>query len=301
METEQNPQPLPQSEDIPTLRTYQSDIGEALKEKQGSVIKIAIAEQEKQQQEEVFVKKEKKKHTRFILWGILFLLIGGSVGFYFVWQKLGISKDSIDPILIQNLVVTIKTDKQEALPILPTSGIEMRKLIADTVTNASVEKNMILELIPTQEVNGQVTAIGITYLFELLETKINTPLVRSFEDRGSVLGVYNTDQNSLFLLIKNNSYANAFAGMLSWEKTMVEDLGQIFSIDTKGEHEYLFTKPFVDRVLKNQDTRVLLDNDGNIVLLYAFLGEKKDILLITNKESTLSEVVNRLTSVRAKR
>lgn len=301
MDTEKTPQPLNQNEDLPSLRTYQSDISEALKEKQGSVIKIAIAEQEKKQQEEVSVKKEKKKHTRYILWGLLLLLMGGLVGVYFVWEKIGISKNDINPILTQNLIATIETDTKEALDIPQKSGMEIRTLLGEKVTSAIISKNTILELIPTQEINGQVTAIGITYLLELFETKINIPLIRSFVDSGSVIGIYNTEKNSLFLLLKNNSYASAFAGMLSWEKTLLEDTGQLFSIDTKGEHAYLLSKPFVDRVLKNQDTRVLLDADGTVILLYSFLGEKKDILLITDREDTLSEVVNRLTSVRAKR
>jgi hypothetical protein len=49
-------------------------------------------------------------------------------------------------------------------------------------------------------------------------------------------------------------------------------------------------------VLKNQDTRVLTDSAGNIILFYTFLGENKDTLLIADKEQTLVEVVNRMTA-----
>lgn len=49
---------------------------------------------------------------------------------------------------------------------------------------------------------------------------------------------------------------------------------------------------FEDRIVKNKDVRAFKTSDGNILFLYSFIDNTK--LLITDKESTLAEILGRL-------
>lgn len=49
---------------------------------------------------------------------------------------------------------------------------------------------------------------------------------------------------------------------------------------------------FVDQVILNQDTRVVLDENGSIIFLYSFIDEKN--LIIVNNKETLNEILIRM-------
>ena len=53
---------------------------------------------------------------------------------------------------------------------------------------------------------------------------------------------------------------------------------------------------FKDKVIRNVDTRVLVDARGKILLLYAFPDQKT--LIITTNENTLTEIISRINTAR---
>ena len=110
------------------------------------------------------------------------------------------------------------------------------------------------------------------------------------------MGVHAYDGNGLFLAFHTNSYTTAFAGMLTWENSLFDELYKVFNISTTGTNANLFNERFTDMVIQNQDARALVDSKGNVVLFYTFLGEDKSILIIADKQSTLTEILNRLTA-----
>ena len=288
------PKETKQKDDDPkTLRTYQSDLADAIKNQQGSVIKIAMAEQEKKQRDDINKNPTSKKNLTFILTGGALILIAIGVIVYFV----ATSKPKTVPITqSQTLVSTlVKTDSVKIIKIDGLTKEELGGKIAGEYKSATPALNTI-EQIQFVEENINPSALITTERFwEKLDTHIPSELLRSFNPIFTV-GVHAWNKNGLFIMMKTNSYGTAFAGMLKWETTLLDDLYRIFGIDTTGENSVLFSAKWKDVVLKNQDTRVLTDSAGNIILFYTFLGENKDTLLIADKEQTLVEVVNRMTA-----
>jgi hypothetical protein len=107
-----------------------------------------------------------------------------------------------------------------------------------------------------------------------------------------MLGLHKTTTNHPFILVTTTDYDNAYAGLLEWEKKMVDDFFLMFSISVGGDKTYLLTKSFQDTTIQNIDARILLDNSGGTVILYAFLNPKT--ILITDNEATFKEVLARL-------
>jgi len=97
-------------------------------------------------------------------------------------------------------------------------------------------------------------------------------------------------------------YENAFAGMLSWEQNIYEDLYPILQ-ETDVSGDSLSSSPvktsFEDKIIENKDTRILYNSRGEIVLIYSFVD--RETLIVATEKNTLLEVFERLTSKRVSR
>ena len=122
-----------------------------------------------------------------------------------------------------------------------------------------------------------------------------------------MLGRYRTGGESKpFLILKTDSFENTFSSMLLWEETMQNDLAPYFgtalqkiispsfSTETTLTPGVVVPRIFHDVIVKNIDTRLLRNDDGNTVLLYAF--PNASTLIITTDEGTFFEVFRRLTT-----
>ena len=141
-------------------------------------------------------------------------------------------------------------------------------------------------------------------------------------------GYYSYETNEPFIILRAANYDSVFAGMLEWERTMYADLGDIIlkqggvsntnknlpkeeltstSTGTTTQSKTLskatttkavvlseYDTPFVDRVISNNDTRVLYRPNGDIAFFYTFFN--KNTVIITTSEQTLREIIYRLTS-----
>lgn len=90
-----------------------------------------------------------------------------------------------------------------------------------------------------------------------------------------------------FIILTNNFFQNAFAGMLSWESTMPADLSAIFGI-TPAEWS---SGAFHDKLIKNKNVREFTDSSGNVLFLYSFIDN--NTLVIAQNEAALGEIITR--------
>jgi hypothetical protein len=130
-------------------------------------------------------------------------------------------------------------------------------------------------------------------------------LIRSFNPE-FMLGFLAQESQEPFLLIRLESFENAFAGMLDWEVSMNKDIGGFFSprslaIENKDDEgggvslvNFDAEASFSDETYRNKDARVLKNNRGETVLLYSFLDQKT--LLIASNEGVLRAIMDRLIS-----
>jgi hypothetical protein len=90
-----------------------------------------------------------------------------------------------------------------------------------------------------------------------------------------------------FIILTNNFFQNAFAGMLSWESTMPSDLSAIFGI-TPAEWS---SGTFHDKLVKNKNVREFTDSSGSVLFLYSFIDN--NTLVIAQNEAALTEIITR--------
>ena len=273
-----------------SIRTYQSDMADAVRMNEGSVIKIAVAEQERKAREQQVEIKTERVGTVFAIGSILLALIGvGVLGYSFIATR---EKEVVvtGTPLNQSLVIN---DGTKALIVTGKNKQEIAKEFLE-LSRAPQEKNgAILNINPLVDESTSKNRLTSKEFIGALQTSMPGPLYRSLDDMYMIGSVTLKETGSPFVILKPTSFDYAYSGMLQWEKKMVDDFFLMYDIDVSGENEYLLSKPFQDSILKNQDARVLYDNQGQVVLLYLFVNND-DLIIIAKDESAILEILNRL-------
>lgn len=280
-------QNVPQNIPGKTVRTYASDVAEAMKSGQGSMVKIALAEEDRRRSGSgpADVKTSRTFMTASLVLFALGIVI--VIVVFVVSQKKPVSVvvDAPPPV-----IVTLDASRSVDVTGMTRGSIKSR--VADTLTSASPRLGSIEGITLVEQSGGAYTTVSADRFLTLIESAMPSALRRTLGDQ-IVFGVHALEGSGPFILLTTDSYATAFNAMLEYERTLFDELYDVFGINATT-NRYLFTSNFQDKVIKNQDTRALISSEGKPVFFYSFLGEGKNVIIIATKDSTLEEVVRRL-------
>lgn len=213
------------SDEPKKLRTFEDDIAQAVKSGAGSALKIALAEQDKINHIQAAGGIQKKSIV-FIVLGVAFLFGAIATVGYVVYAKYsGVALDlSNEPRMVEHpfmradRIVNVDLEK-----VLPENGA--KPSLTYTVGSDELSSNTIkLILVDKSDEDGKrVAYVKTPELFERLATHAPDQLVRTLDDTFA-LGMYQGDKLEPFLVLQTDSFENAFAGMLTWEKFMSDDI-----------------------------------------------------------------------------
>jgi len=354
-----------------TMRTYESDVAELLSKNKTSTTTIAMAENKRSSGEDRLRNNDtgESSHAgkKLIMLLLSLIMIGAGVtGAYYLYMKSPLAP--VTPITNEPKISSIvPNDKQALIAIDRLSPLEIQYKIQNEVS-APQEENTIKEIVLTETTNNIKNRVSGPKAIDAIDIDMPDVLKRSL-DNAWLLGIYTDESGAkdVFVVLTNNFFQNAFAGMLQWESVMADDIKQYLlpvaplgianipdigvkipkitnpldnledilpmSIDigtTTGSttpsstpkisggslsnspiatttasstasttEEYPAIKPyftirgnFEDRIVRNKDVRAFRTSDGNILFLYSFIDNQR--LIITTKESTLSEVLLRI-------
>lgn len=243
------------------LRTYELDMAESLKRKKTSVATIAIAETVKKQAENRVEKPtnptgQTEKQPNFvgqtvtgqgesatqqvnrstnILGTILkvvlvFALLGGGGYVLYMYGSKFLESNKV----IQSTQTTtfkfasiLPNAEQRSFATNSISAGQLRPTLVSTVQSAP-QTTKIVEIIPTRGQNETLTRIPIKELLVSLELDIPENVVRNLLPQYFIGYTTVNQKNSPVIILKNNFFQNAYAGMLAWERTMYRDIGSFF-------------------------------------------------------------------------
>lgn len=274
------------------LRTYLSDMADVVRENEASVIKIALAEQQRKEREDLYreVKKTSWKKVALIIGGIILVLI--AIGFsYFLIKEKNKPIETEEQNMVVNTFISYETKSIINLDQTITTS-ELVDLIKEKI-NEKGKSGEIKAVFLKEKVGEIENIITLRKFFTLMRTTASASLARSLGDDYFIGAYTSTDETILpFLILKTKNYDITYAGMLTWEKTLLMDLFNFFDIDISGDRNKLLEKPWEDLIINNKDSRILKDYEGNILLYYMFLD--KENLIITNHRDTLKEISSRI-------
>lgn len=294
--------------DVPQIETYNSDVARAIKKDNVSAMQIALAEQKKQQNRQstggMVPNGSGKSLLVKILFFVLFFII--IILGYLWWAGYLTPKNPV----IQGTTNTqqpaqqqsqsqIKIEQRQIIPINSKDSISIKNDI-NKAKNGNIDSGTIKEIVLGQQTpTGEVATINANDFLTKLGTHAPDQLLRAIDSKYT-LGVFGSTPRETFVIFNVKSYDNAFAGMLSWESYLDEDMGDIFDRNiastTKNSTSSNMTsqRVFTDKILFNKDTRILNSTDGQTKLLYSFIDPRT--LIIVSSETGLRELISRLTT-----
>ncbi len=293
------------------IRTYESDVNEALKKENVSRTDIALAEEKRRvaSPEETTGETPLSDHRlrlstdlpqergvaalpwkKILLGGggvLAVLLIGGGVYYGFLWSRGALETQTANtPLSPQAVATTLSIAAGE-------TRAGFIKKVTDAVEQATIPLNEVRAL--AVSIDGQ--PLTPEKFFSLLSARAPESLLRALAPT-LTLGAHSFKGNQLFVLVPVRSYEYAFAGMLQWGDIILTDLGPLFnaapnqlaSTQTATTSAALPPAPTLkDAIIRNKDTRALFDSSGSIIFLYSFLD--KETLLITSNDETMKTLL----------
>lgn len=277
------------SSSVSKIHTYKTDAVESIQDKNLSVVSIAAAAEKKRVEKNIKKEDEKPYLLKNIVLSIVSVVLvasGAGVGWYFYTKSeelSGVKQQQIIPSLIFS-------DTQKEIDI---SGLNGEILLDDLRQNLQQTRgavNTVVHFYLTESKLGQSLEVDVHDLLSRINNNIPGRLIRSLSS-DFMFGVFVSQKNTPFIILKTNSFENAFAGMLDWEKTMNEDLAPLFGSDFNGDISF---RAFNDVIVKNKDTRILRNDDGEVILMYSFTDAKT--IIITTNESVFFEIFRRIST-----
>jgi hypothetical protein len=156
----------------------------------------------------------------------LLLIVIGMAGAYYLYSISPLAPATPATPEVAAVSSVIPSDSQKTLPIDGLTSNTILSKIQTQVSNPGIA-GTIEEIIPYVTINGVKTRLTIGEMTKIMGITAPDILTRSLNPSW-MLGTYTDNQNkkSAFVVVTNNFFQNAFAGMLSWESVMPDDLKQ---------------------------------------------------------------------------
>jgi hypothetical protein len=308
------PKPVPPPVMKPSpIETYANDFSDRIKDTHASMTTVLAAEQDAAKGVPKATPKETSSNRLYMVGGAL-LLIVGIAGAVYAYMKYA---TAIAPIIIAP-VVTAPIFVDDRVQVTGTGSALAQTLEQSITVSMPTDTVRLLYFSPSTTTNESV--------FTALRIPAPDMLLRNVNASGSMAGVVSEDgTQSLFFILSVASYSDTFAGMLSWEPTMLRDMGAFFppypapaivvattttatttaskSKTTKTTATTtVITAPvvprgFKDEIVSNHDVRIYRDEFGQSVILYGYWN--RTTLVIARNPAAFIEILGRLSTSRS--
>lgn len=320
--------PKPEQPLVRRLQTYQGDIESLVGEKQVSVVSIAAAEAERRGMQALSSEQSPLNQQRrpwlktalIIATSVLLLAAAGGTGFYIYMrlQPVPLAQQAPAPFITVDDTKTVTLQPNEQRPEIMSALVAAQKDVL--LSLGLMARIQIAKAGPLND--GTLQEVSAPEFLQELAPSVPAQLVRTLEPQ-MLLGIHSYDENDAFMILKADSYETAYSGMLAWEENLYNDLmplfkrtppvhirpAQISIADPIGTSTassspaatstppatatpQFFQGNFIDQIVENHDARVMLNQDGDILLLWTFLD--RSTIVITTNEATLREIISRL-------
>ena len=278
------------------IRTFKEDVQDLIKNQKLSMTKIKAIESDARVRETPYIERTVHQSSFVSIVFSTFLALGIVVAgtwYYTVFLQTTLSSQKT---LAYGLLFTEGYEQVDITNKVPRAAREAFALVRK---RGAFSIGSLIELVPTARVRDEETGDSIPTRASSKE------LVRALGFRVPALfietlgplymsGLHVGDENIPFLILTTTSYDHAFSGMLSWEKSIEEDLAPFMS------PQATYTPPataqgsqiFIDTVVRNFDIRILRDETGAIRILYGFAD--RNTIIITTRVETFLSIAERL-------
>ena len=301
---------------LPSLRTYQGDMAEFIKEKNESVVSITVKAKEKKERIEkeeeklrpvVKSKKEGFQKNLIIATLSLVLLASGVAVSFYIFNAL--KKEPMSEVAVEEKVIPYNN-------LITLTNITKENFDSELAKLSPSNGASILKISDKNGLSLQTTKD----FFGFLGISLPATLERTIKEKYAVGIMFQNNQISYFLVITISDFGRAFSGMLDWESNMEKDLSFMnartdsfvvanttANIPTSTATSTATTTSstasttlsvkipmkldsfiWKDMIVKNKDTRALINQKNQAKIAYTFLD--KNTILITSSLSSIGDI-----------
>ncbi len=263
---------------LASLRTYQGDVAEYVKEKNESVASVVVKEHERKQKRELepLVHHDKAvtpsnflANIKMILISLLLLGVGGGI-IFFVFQY------------VKEGSVTKMAEVQTIIPALAKTDLPLTTINALEGELSKISNEGVSALI-LKTANG-LPVESASQIFSTLGIEPSGKLFRTLKSDYMIGALVKSGVKSNFLIISVGDFGQAFSGMLEWEESLSADLPFLLATYASSTSSFVWR----DVIIKNKDARALINDKDQSQIAYTFLD--KQTVLITDTVSAVAEL-----------
>lgn len=274
---------------IPAVRTFRSDLDQAVHDQGASLASIMLAEKKHQEEtSKVVAEKSIKSSLIYVLLSIL--LIVGAVVSYFVFKSMRDKASTAQ--VVQNQLSTYVSYDHEVTHI-KADGLLGKETIGAVIQSARSQAGSAgsIEAISFEK-NTPAVTLTTSEFFKALVINPPANILTAVSDN-LMTGIYTTPNldRHLFFIFGVQNYDKALTGALEWERTIINDLFTVFNIQVSGNYSPIINSQFEDVVINNKNARIIRDVNGRPALYMLFIN--KDLFIITDNEDAIQEITNR--------
>lgn len=276
--------------ELHAIRTYRGDVEDTVQTKNISMISVVAAEEDRKakEQHDVQVKKRTVYANIAYVIGSIVLLFGGTGAVYVAYEA-SLPRDTSVPVGSKDvsLIFTERTRRE----VLQNPTRESLMALLLKVRTEEDHPLGTFERIFISPSSTSTDDIQSNAFLRALGAEVSSTFVRSL-DGTMLIGLHSYGETVPFIMFRSQAPEQTFREMLRFEPTLRTTLHPFIPILATSTIE----KPFEDAVIRNKDARVVRDESGEILFLYAFPDEKT--LVITRHPDTLVEIIRRMVSTK---
>ena len=224
-----------------SLRTLEGDIQEAIQERNASTASMVMAEQAKVPPSSSSEKKHRPsnyKKKSLIIFASIFLVALGVGGAYYLSLQSPLAPSAPAVPKLAPIPGIVLPDAQKIIDVTGLGRGAARTATGNALLNIGNGNGSILQIIPVEKGSAGVeNLVNSSSFISLLGLPVPNVLSRSLDNQW-MLGTYNDNGTPApFMILTNNFFQNAYAGMIAWEKTMPDDFVNIFGYADKAAEQ----------------------------------------------------------------
>ena len=220
-------------------------------------------------------REEKKSSLYFYtLIGVIFFssILGVTVTYYLYTRQAQSQNTQPEIAIVSPSVVRSQSTDSFMMPKTASAFIqEVQKKI--------IENDGVVELKPKVQEGTQERDATAAEILDVLQPHVPGSFARSITEIR--FGGINGDVP--FIIITTTSFDSAFAGILNWERYIIQDISPLFGNTSLNQNT------FKDLIAVNKNVRLLIGQNGDDVLVYTF--KDQNTLVITQSRKALEELL----------
>jgi hypothetical protein len=273
---------VPTQREVPTITPPPFRSNVAITEPKQNTLPVEIAPQKVTPPPPVALTQNTTTHT-LLRYGILIGIVALGITLAVVASiYFNVFEKAEEPVRETTPTAEYFTTTKQS-PLLLTGA---RETFLTNLKTAVIESSSLSSIYPTIVESKNVRPATASEILSFIGAHLEEKTIRSLSDT-MMIGNVATKDTEAYIIMQSHSFDTLFAGLLAWELFIYSDFSPLFNTEIP-----IGATHFIDAVILNTPTRILVDEENRELLHYAVVNQKT--VIITTSRSALTELIQKV-------